>query len=181
MYKNTFRSSLLLIFILLTLTHTGRSQGIYGQALKDVNGKDIALQHYAGKKILFIVLSPKTADSLSREIRAFKKQYGNTVHVIGVLSAEDGVTEATKPGLLRSLSINDIELTGIQHTRKGIGQSPVLQWLTNRKQNGHFDREVTSPGQKFFVSENGKLYAVIGPEKHLDAPIIAKIVKTTVN
>lgn len=157
------------------------AQSVYSLAFNDIDGKTSSLQPYAGKKILVIVLSGITPDSIASQVRAFKSHYGSSVQVIGVLSAEDGVTEADKVRLRQSFSGIDIVLTGILRTHKGNQQSLLLQWLTNRKENTHFDRDVTGSGQKFFISENGKLYAVIGPEKRLDAPIIAKIVKANVN
>lgn len=173
---------LLAAIITLLLPYTRLiAQSIYTCGFSDIGGKSVSLQPYAGKKVLLIIVSPANADTLAAEIHKFQQQYSSAVQVIGILSAEDGVREADIPHVRQSFSGTDITLTGIQHTHKGSNQSSLLQWLTNRKQNGHFDRDVTSPGQKFFVSENGKLYAVIGPEKHLDAPLIAKIVKANVN
>jgi hypothetical protein len=39
----------------------------------------------------------------------------------------------------------------------------------------HFDIDVKGSGQKFFVSENGELYGVFGPEVNLSAKLLNRM------
>jgi hypothetical protein len=58
----------------------------------------------------------------------------------------------------------------------GTAQAELMKWLTDYKRNGHFDTDVQGAGDKFFVSETGKLYAVLSPQMSLFGRAMTAIV-----
>jgi hypothetical protein len=71
-----------------------------------------------------------------------------------------------------------IVLTEGMYTKKtsGKNQSALMQWLTDRTKNTHFDMDSWGIGHKFFVNSKGRLYAVMPPQTSLQHPIIQNIV-----
>jgi hypothetical protein len=54
----------------------------------------------------------------------------------------------------------------------------VIQWITSRSNNRQADRYAT--GSKYFIAEDGRLYAQAGKDVNLDAPIIKSIINVNV-
>lgn len=158
--------------------YTADCQGLYDHSFNDINNKNVHLKDFAGKKLLFIILPVRATDSLVAQLKNFVESYGDKVKVIGVLSQEDGHLKSGKADIINSYQKSGILITDVMSSRKGNGQSPVMKWLTNKSENGHFDVDVKGPGQKFFVNEQGKLYAVLG-QLPLSSPFISKIVNAT--
>jgi glutathione peroxidase len=168
----------ILALLCLYTAYTADCQGIYDHSFSDINKKSIRLKDFAGKKLLFIILPVSATDSLTAQLKSFMATYGDKVQVIGVLSQEDGYSKGSKTAIKTMYQNTGILVTDGMRSRKGNGQSPLMKWLTNKNENGHFDMDAKGPGQKFFVNEQGKLYAVLG-QLSLSSPFINKIVNVT--
>lgn len=166
----------IIALLLLVVTYTADCQSFYEQIFSDVDGKEVRLADFANKKILFIVLPVDPSDSLVVELTHFVTSYKVGLQVIGVLSQEDGHSQLNKADVKERYNKTGILVTDLMLSRKGNGQSPVMKWLTSKQENGHFDMDVKSVGQKFFVNGNGKLYAVLGPNSSLFSPFVQKVV-----
>lgn len=158
--------------------YTADCQGLYDHSFKDINNKNVHLKDFAGKKLLFIILPVSATDSLVAQLKNFVASYGDKVQVIGVLSQEDGHSKSRKADIMTSYQNIRILITDVMGSKKGNGQEPVMKWLTNKNENGHFDMDAKGPGQKFFVNEQGQLYAVLG-QLPLSSPFINKIINAT--
>jgi glutathione peroxidase len=165
----------MLVLLCLCATYTADCQGIYDHSFSDINSKKILLKDFAGKKLLFIILPVTATDSVVTQLKNFVATYGEKVRVIGVLSQEDGYSKNRKADVKAIYQNTGILITDAMCSRKGNCQSPLMKWLTNKNENGHFDLDVRGPGQKFFVNEQGKLYSVLG-QMSLSSPFINKIV-----
>ena len=172
------RNLVLFSSVTLLLGHVLLPKYIYDIKLKNINGGNIDLQKFKGKKMVFITVSGNESDSALGYLSAFCKQYKDSVEFIGVLSFEDGFSENNKQEVkkrFKEFKKLDIELTEGMNTKKtSANQSELMRWLTRKEQNQHFDNDVMV-GQKFFVDESGVLYAVIGPRTSLSDPVIARI------
>jgi glutathione peroxidase len=166
------------LFGMLSFTYF---QGIYNLPLKTIDGKQINLEDYRGKKILFIILPLADTDtSLSTaDLSYIQTKYPNSLVVIGIPAEEAGFKkedEARLKNLYKNQAPNFILSEGIRVKKtSGSSQSLVFQWLTDKERNGHFNTDVQGPGHKFFVNEQGVLYAVIGARTKLTHPVIDKI------
>lgn len=167
--------------LLLFATVAGKTQSIYQVPVKDIDGNPINLNSYAGKKILFYLLPLSSSDSNYVQLQAFKSRYLDTVQIIGIPSIEDGFQQASGAASLKALYANTgIVIAQGMHTRKssGTNQSELMQWLTNRSKNQHFDMDALGIGHKFFVSGTGREFAVMPPQVPLTAPLFDRIVRS---
>lgn len=156
-----------------------QSDGLYGIALKNIDGNNIPLSQYRGKKLLFILLSLSAQDTTIsfNDIARLQTRYQSSLVVIGIPAVEAGYKTENAGKLkmtYRDAGANFIIAEGMKVT-KGTGQSPLFQWLTNKDLNRHFDHDARRVGSKFFVDEEGELYAVMGPELGLTNPLMDRI------
>lgn len=168
----------ILVLLCLSAAYTADCQCLYDHSFRDIDSKNVHLKDYAGKKLLFIMLPVSATDSLVAQLKGFVATYGDRVQVVGVLSQEDGYSPDRKTDVKAIYHNTGILVTEAMASRKGNAQSPLMKWLTNKNENGHFDMDTKGPGQKFFVNEQGKLYAVLG-QLSLLSPVINKIVNAT--
>jgi glutathione peroxidase len=160
-------------------------QQAYDFPLTSIDGKSILLKDYKGTKLLFIITSAAEPDSTLNQMAAFQKKYAGKVTVIAIPAVEEGFKNgdaAQLKRLYRSKGLDYVLLTEGMQVRKAAGanQSALLQWLTKKEGNRHFDQDVRGAGHKFFVDESGKLYAVIGPEFSLSSTVIERVMSRAV-
>ena len=167
--------------IFITLYMSVNAQSIFSQSLNNIDGNSIELNSLSDKRIMLIVLPLNAGDTIVEQIISFAQANKEILHVIGILSNEDGYTLSRKQEVKELYKDSDITLTDGLNTRKGAGQSEIMQWLTDRKKNLHFDMNCKGIGHKYFVSPKGTLYSVIGPELSLNAPAIQRILNASVN
>jgi len=169
--------SLIALFLLLSF---GQLDGIYSLTLKTIDGNKIELSQYKGKKILFILLPLSDQDTTVsiNDIARLQTKYKSSLVIIGIPSEEAGykTEDADKLKKIYSDANANIIIAEGMKVKKGTGQSPLFQWLTNKDMNHHFDQDVEGVGSKFFVDEKGNLYAVLSLKASLYAPMIDKIV-----
>lgn len=118
------------------------------------------------------------------ELTDFQKAHADSLVVIGILSNELGYSPEKENDIKKMYKQDrnsDIILTEGMNAKKGSGQSLLLQWLTDKDKNKRFNNDVRGVGYKFFVDEEGKLYATIGPEIHLSNPVFVKILNKPFN
>jgi glutathione peroxidase len=176
-----YMQRLLYTAILLTIFSFRYVDDIYSLALHSIDGKKIDLASYKGKKMLFVICPLKVGDTAVtiQELNAFQAKYEKTVAVIGILAAEEGYKksmDADLRKLFKGHQSNFLLAEGM-NVRKAAGgeQASLFQWLTNKSKNSHFDQDVQGIGQKFFVDEQGELYAVLGAQIRLSNPVIERV------
>jgi glutathione peroxidase len=174
------KKSLFLFIVVLSFYLNSNSQSLYDLRIKTIAGDSVALSTYAGKKIMFIIAPLSGSDSLYTQLKEFKSRYKDSVHVVGILSVEDGYKNADADKLKKLYQNAGITLTEGMSTKKssGVSQSLLLQWLTDKNKNRHFNNDAAGPGTKFFVNEKGRLYAVIPPQASLKHTIVEKIMQS---
>ncbi|WP_207516112.1 hypothetical protein [Longitalea luteola] len=154
-------------------------ESIYRQPLKNINGDKIDLGQFRGKKMLFIIIPLTTSDTTIsvNDLSRLKEKYAGSLVVFGIPSEDAGFKKKDEENIKRIYGIKDEHfiLTEGMKVKKGDGQSSLLQWLTHRDKNRHFDRDVQGVGLKFFVDEIGELYAVMGPRLKLTDPLTDRI------
>lgn len=168
--------SLITLSLLLSFR---QADGIYDIALKNVDGNEIQLSQYRGKKLLFILLPLSAHDTTVsvNDIARLQTKYQNSVVIIGIPSEEAGykTQDADKLKKIYNDASDNIIIAEGMKVKKGTGQSLLFQWLTNKDMNHHFDHDGQGVGSKFFVDEKGELYAVMGPKLALTNPLMDRI------
>ncbi|MBC7884852.1 MAG: hypothetical protein H7X99_05220 [Saprospiraceae bacterium] len=154
---------------------------VYSLSFETIDGTKVELSSFKGKKILIVTL-PLSAQDLNlsaTELSNLQAKYQNSLIVIGIPAEETGYRKGddkTLKALYKNQKSNFIISAGMKVKKAAADkQSPLFQWLTNKDRNQHFDQDVRSTGQKFFIDKNGELYAVIGPQLKLNNAIIDRI------
>jgi glutathione peroxidase len=177
---------LLLMFAVLKCSGTWAqsAETLYSIPLKTIDEVSIDLSQMTGKKILLVVLPSSSQDTtLSKtELQSLLQANSNLV-VLGIPAGEFGYSSTLKNALkeLYASMPPGFTLTEGMNVQRssGANQSPLFQWLTDRNKNRHFDQDVTSTGQKFFIDEAGELFAVFNAKIKLSHPAIGRSIART--
>lgn len=153
-------------------------QDIYSLSFTTIDGRQRQMVEFKGKKILIVVLPGAISQSdtaLLKSLRTTKTDFADELTILAVPSAEAGSLFVSRAlsSWYRQYAGNGVILLQGMSTRKAAGaQSELFKWLTDKDRNGHFDADVEGPGQKFFISETGELYAVYGPTATLSPALL---------
>jgi len=171
------------LIVLTVLFSFSPSDDIYNVAVKSLDGNNIDLNQYKGKKILFVVLPLSAEDTTInvKQLAQLQDKYRGTLVVVGVPSIEAGFKTHNADKVKMLYKEAHILVTKGMNVKKGGQQAALFQWLTSKEQNGHFDQDVQGVGSKFFVDEGGELYAVMGPILTLTNPLMDKILGKALN
>ncbi len=172
---------ILLTAILLIVSCGGSSQpdivqpeSIYDISLKGITGKDINLNDFKGKKMLFVNVASKCGFTPQYEkLQELHEKYGDRLVVIGLPCNQFADQEpGTHEEILQFCRLNygvTFQLTEKINV-KGPDQHPLYAWLTRKELNGVKDSEVKWNFQKYLVDEEGNFidvfYSVTSPMSH---------------
>lgn len=151
----------------------GRSQTIYDCPFKDISGKAVNLRTLSDKPILFILMPESLTQEFLAEIKSFDETNAGKAYVIGIMP-EQALTIDTaysnKPENYGDSA--KLILTEGMHFKKNdqSNQSPLVAWLTDKKNHRSMISDPSTPGHKFWVSKNGKVIMVLTPETSLSSP-----------
>jgi len=162
-------SKFILIASLFFLSSARPVESIYTHSVTSIEGDNMPLAAYEGKKLLIITLPIQQSapnDSLLHSLDSLSGLYSASLKIIAVPSFEDGYTVALRAGLTqwyRSILSPDVLVTEGVYTRKTSGsqQHPLFKWLCSKEKNGHFNNDVAGPAYKFVVWNNGELTGVL--------------------
>jgi glutathione peroxidase-family protein len=151
------------------------TNSFYDIKFEALDGTVVKTSSFEGKMVIIAVVSANPdAIQLVRYLDSVQKA-NKTVQVIAIPTA-DFKGDVRDEGL-RTLKVNtDILITRPLKVKKNHGaeQHPLFAWLTQAKQNSHFDTDVNNEGQLFFVSGKGTLYSVL--QKGTPTGAIGKII-----
>lgn len=149
--------------------------------ITDINNNSIVIDSLQGTKLLLIVLPAQTDTAFNNQLLRFQKTYSQMVKVLGLVSVQTGTAskefyEATYGDASR---LGVIVTEGISAGEKVENErASMIQWMSTRSDNRQQDRYVV--GTKYFLSEEGRLYAQLGKGTSLDDPLVKCIVNTQV-
>jgi glutathione peroxidase len=157
---------------------------VYTYSVPLIEGGNQSLAAFEHKKILIFslpVTQSASADSMLYSLDTLGTAHINNLVIIAVPSYEAGYTEAQKNVLqqwYRSILGQHIIVTDGLYTRKlsGTQQHGLFHWLTSVTGNNTFDIDDNGPGSKFFVNEEGELYAVLHPYTKISSITVNKII-----
>jgi hypothetical protein len=169
----------LIIIIYLLIYRSSMAQT--SPDITDIYNNTISLQSLQGKKILIVILPLQKDTAAIDQLLRFQKKYEKKVAVLGLVTVQPGspsvdfykntYNDASKEGLTIT--------TGISKDNKATDErASTIQWLTAKSNNRQADRY--APGSKYFLSEDGRLYAQLEKGIHLDAPIVQSIINVIV-
>ena len=166
-----------LIAVFFTITKNVVAQSVYTYSVTDIEGNNRPLSNHSGRKILVVTLSVvqnERNEKIILQLDSLAVTHRDSLTIIAIPSYEDGYTAGEKNRLkewYRKKLSNAIILTEGMYTRKTSGdqQHPLFAWLTDKDKNGHFNKDVTGPENKFMIWPDGKLAAVLSAGTDLDS------------
>ncbi len=172
------------IFIMAIMILTGLSAttaqdtNFYSFTVNTIDGKEISLEEFKGKKLLVVNVASKCG--LTPQYEDLQKLYeeygGEDFEIIGFpannfLRQEPGTNEEIKEFCSLNYGVTFPMMAKISVKGKDI--HPLYEWLTKKKNNGVMDAKVSWNFQKFMIDEEGNLVDMASPKtKPYDDKII---------
>ena len=167
-----------IILITLTISSFAQNSDFFGFKTKTIDGKEISLSDYKGKKILVVNVASKCGltPQYAQLQELYTKYKDRNFVIIGFpannfLSQEPGSNSEIKQFCTSEYGVTFPMMAKI--SVKGEDMDPVYQWLTQKSMNGKLDAEVKWNFQKFMIDEKGNLVDVVFPK---ESPFSEKIV-----
>lgn len=143
-----------------------KSPSIYNESIKikNLEGDDIKLESFKGKKILFVNVASECGFTPQyKGLQELHSKYKDKLIVIGVPcnqfgGQEPGTAEEIKSFCQKNYGVEFLITEKIEV--KGSNQHPLYQWLTSIEKNGIKKSTVKWNFQKYLVDEDGKLIDV---------------------
>lgn len=146
--------------------------------VKDIDGNDVSLASFEGKKVLVVNVASKCGLTPQyEELQTLYQRYKDQNFVVVGFPANNFNEQepGTNMDIKEFCEVNygvTFPMMG-KISVAGDDQSPVYQWLTQESENGVLDQEVTWNFQKYMVDEEGHLIDVVLPR---ESPMSEKIV-----
>ncbi len=139
---------------------------IYDESIKikSLEGDDIKLDSFKGKKVLFVNVASECGFTSQYEgLQELHSKYKDKLVIIGVPCNQFGGQEPGSAKEIRSFCQKNYGVEFLITEKlevKGSGQHPLYQWLTSMENNGAKKSTVKWNFQKYLVDENGKFMDV---------------------
>ncbi len=157
----------------------GSTQDFYAHKVPMLQGDTLDCTKLKGIKVLVMAGVPAGADSSYEAFKAFAASNPGLV-ILGLLQQAGNSSSLAFNKQIASLyegtSIKLVLPSELSKAGRG-AQLPLVQWLTHKELNRHFDRDANEAGTRFFIDETGRLYAVIGPQAPWGSPVMNKILE----
>jgi len=163
---------ILILMILMTIIDTAKSQELkcfHDFTVKSIDGKEVDLLSYKGKKLLVVNTASKCGLTPQYEqLQALYEEYGgDDFEIIGFpannfLWQEPGSNEEIQEFCTVNYGVSFPMMAKISVKGKNI--HPIYAWLTSISQNGVMDSKVKWNFQKYLINENGQLVDMVSPK-----------------
>lgn len=136
--------------------------------VKTIDGKEISLSEFKGKKVLVVNTASKCGLTPQYEdLQKLYKKYGSDKFVIIGFPANNFMNQ--EPGSnadIKEFCSSNYNVTFPMMAKlsvKGDDIAPLYKWLTEKELNGVMDSKVKWNFQKYMIDENGRLVDVAYP------------------
>ena len=169
-----------LLFCLSFFTQT--SSSVYDFSIKDIDGKEINLEEYKGKKILLVNVASKCGYTPQYEgLQKLYEQNRENLVIIGLpcnqfMHQEPGSSEEIQAFCTKNYGVT-FPITEKVNV-KGDKIHPLYSWLTRKELNGVEESKVKWNFQKYLIDEEGKLVQVFGSKVEPLSPEIIDAIKS---
>jgi hypothetical protein len=157
------------IFVFLIAPAIASGQSLYQYAVVDSKGSRKSFSSFKGKKLMFMVLQTNRSKAFYSDLVKLDGSRKDFNVVLLDLSRQKDSS-----GNSQSLSGN-LLIIPIGNVRSS--QSDLIDWLTKRRLNGHFDIEKLADGDMFFCDGKGELYAFVPGKVGVDNPMVSKLIR----
>jgi|SRR5690606_26599552 len=167
------------LMILLSVLINTPPENIYQFKIKSIDGKEINLSNFKGKKILFVNTASKCGFTPQyKELEELSKKYKDRLVVIGVPANNFGGQEPGEEEDIKAFCEKNYGVTFLMTEKtsvKGEDINPLFDYLISTA-NPNFTGDIKWNFEKFLIDENGKLiHRFRSAVKPLSADIVSKI------
>lgn len=139
------------------------AQSIHGFTVKSIDGKDIKMSSFKGKKILIVNTASKCGYTPQYEsLEKVYEQYKDKLVIIGFPCNQFGGQEPGSNEEIVEFCKKNYGVTFPLADKvdvKGENTAAIYQWLTQKSKNGIVDATISWNFNKFLLDENGKMIA----------------------
>lgn len=147
------------LLVLLSLLFTA-PPSIYDFTIKTIDGKEVKLSKFKGKKILIVNTASKCGYTPQYEdLEKLHKQYGKEVVLIGFPAGNFGGQELATNSEIQDFCKKNFGVTFLLSEKvsvKGEDINPIFKYLTAAS-NPDFTGEIKWNFEKFLINEKGEL------------------------
>ncbi|HKG05784.1 MAG TPA: glutathione peroxidase [Pedobacter sp.] len=148
------------LLILLSLFFTPPAKSVYDFSFKTIDGKEVKLSKYKGKKILIVNTASKCGYTPQYEdLEKLHKQYGKDLVLIGFPAGNFGGQELATNSEIKEFCTGKYNVTFLMAEKtsvKGDDISPLFKYLTTAE-NPDFTGDIGWNFEKFLINEKGQL------------------------
>ena len=171
----------LLSILLMAAVFTTNEQSIHSFTVKSIDGKNLNLASFKGKKILIVNTASKCGYTPQYEgLEKVYEQYKDKLVILGFPCNQFGGQE---PGTNEEIVDFCKKNYGVSFPLadkidvKGSNIAPIYQWLTSKSKNGILDASISWNFNKFLIDENGKMIAYFPSNVKPDSEAILSYLK----
>ena len=139
---------------------------LYDISIESIDGEQMDLSQFKGKKILFVNVASKCGFTPQYEdLEKLSKTYEDELVVIGIPCNQFGNQEPGSPTQIQEFCEVNFGVTFPLTAKvdvKGKQQHPLYTWLTEKQYNGVKSSSVKWNFQKYLVDEKGQLIDFFG-------------------
>jgi glutathione peroxidase len=136
-------------------------KSIYDFTLKTLDGQDLSLSKFKGKKMLLVNVASECGYTPQyKNLQALHEQFGNKVAVIGFPANNFGAQEPGSSNDIKEFCTKNYGVTFQMMEKisvKGNDMHPLYKWLSTKEENGVCG---DAPGWnfcKYLIDENGRV------------------------
>ena len=160
---------------------TANSASVYDFTVKSIDGKEVNLSKYKGKKLLIVNTASKCGYTPQyKELEELSKKYGNKVTVLGFPSNSFNQELASNVEVASFCEKNYGVTFPLFETVavKGAAAVPLYKYLADKTKNGIVSNEPTWNFCKYLVNEKGQVVKFYGSGvTPLSPELVADIMK----
>jgi len=160
----------------VTSSDISSAKSLYSIQINSLDGNEINLAEFKGKKILFVNTASQCGFTYQYEdLEKLSKKYSGSLVIIGSPCNQFGGQEPGSAEQIGSFCQKNYGVTFLLTEKlnvKGDSIHPLYAWLTQKNLNGSSDFSVKWNFNKFLINENGNLTHYFGSStKPLDAEV----------
>jgi glutathione peroxidase len=147
--------------IIAVATSFSQKKTFYDFKVKDIDGNEVDLHKYKGKKILVVNVASECGYTPQyKELEWLYKNYKDSgLVILGFPCNDFGGQEPGSPSEIKNFCSKNYGVTFPIMEKvsiKGDNCVPIYKWLQRKEENGVQDNEVKWNFNKFMISENGE-------------------------
>ena len=150
----------LLILLSFFFTANPPAKSVYDFSFKTIDGKEIKLSKFKGKKIMIVNTASKCGFTPQYEdLEKLHKQYGNKLVLIGFPAGNFGGQELATNSEIQDFCKKNFGVTFLLSEKvsvKGADINPLFKYLT-AAENPDFKGDINWNFEKFLINEKGEL------------------------